>query len=188
MRRHSSACSAPTRATTDLRKYGRSGRHEFPVISCRGSAQAHPISASIGSHQQAASRSGCHDHAPSPHPFLRRPLRSRRLDRGLRRRRRAGAAASRHPLSSNPAAMAGGLPAEDCRDRRHPCLRSLDAAGADRSHRRPHQCAQRGYHRAARRLCCRSAPGHAHHSGERMGQGAGRPESAARRPCRHGQP
>ena len=41
-------------------------------------------------------------------------------------------AASRHPLSPHPAAMAGGFPAEDRHDRRHPCLRSLDVAGADR--------------------------------------------------------
>ena len=88
---------------------------------------------------------------------------------------------ARHALHVVAAAMAGRFPAQDRRDRRPPCLRSLDVARAHRGDRRTHQCAQRRRHRHARRLRGRTSPGDALHSRQRMGAGACRLEGAARR-------
>ena len=68
--------------------------------------------------------------------------------------------------------------AQDRRHRRRSRLRPVDVAGTHPDDCRTYQCARRGYHRHARRLCRWPAPCNAIYSGRRMG---GRPRRARRR-------
>ena len=133
-------------------------------------------------HQRGASRLTIHDFTPSVLSFHWWARRLRRLDHGLRIQRAVlRLRVTRYDIQPPQWPADFQLRIAAIADL-HACdpWMSLASYPGDR---RTHQCARRGYHRPARRLCRRASPCDALHSGQRMGAGARRPEGAARRAC-----